>query len=67
MAAVRALRTESGDLGLIATLALIFLPFAIWLWASLRLPRGDLGWQERGRSVSPACNRAVIRTAAGLA
>ena len=35
MAAVRALRTESGDLGLIATLALIFLPFAIWLWASL--------------------------------
>ena len=45
-AAARALRTESASVGLIATLALIVLPFAIWLWASLRLPRGDLGWQE---------------------
>lgn len=44
MAAVRWLRSESAGLGLVTTLALIVVPFAIWLWASLRLPHRDLGW-----------------------
>ena len=44
MAGVRWLREESEGVGLVATLAVIFVPFAIWLVASRRLPHGDVGW-----------------------
>lgn len=46
MAAVRWLRTETDVLGLVATLALIVVPFALWLVASQRLPHRDVGWRE---------------------
>ena len=44
MAAVRWLREESEGVGLVATLAVIFVPFTIWLLVSRRLPHGDVGW-----------------------
>jgi uncharacterized BrkB/YihY/UPF0761 family membrane protein len=46
MGAVRWLRTETAVLGLIATLALIVVPFAIWLVASQRFPHRDVGWLD---------------------
>ena len=44
MAAVRWLREESPGTGLAATLAVIVVPFAIWLLVSKRLPHQDVGW-----------------------
>jgi uncharacterized BrkB/YihY/UPF0761 family membrane protein len=44
MGAVRWLRTDTAVLGLIATLALIVVPFTIWLVASRWLPPRDVGW-----------------------
>ena len=46
MTAVRWLRTESATLGFLATLALIVIPFAIWMWASVRLPPRGLNWLQ---------------------
>ena len=44
MAAVRWLRTERPEIGTVATLALLVVPFTIWLLASNRLPHRDVGW-----------------------
>ena len=46
MAAARWLRAEEATPGLIATLALIVIPFALWLAVSQRLPHRDVGWRE---------------------
>ena len=46
MAAVRWFRAEAATPGLIATLALIVVPFALWLAMSQRLPHRDVGWRE---------------------
>lgn len=39
-------RVEAPGLGLVATLALIVVPFGLWLVVSRRLPPGDLAWSE---------------------
>jgi uncharacterized BrkB/YihY/UPF0761 family membrane protein len=44
MAAVRSVRSESQAAGLAATLAVVLVPFAIWLLVSLRLPHHEVGW-----------------------
>jgi uncharacterized BrkB/YihY/UPF0761 family membrane protein len=44
MALVRWLREELPTVGLAATLALVIVPFTIWLLASRRLPHHDVGW-----------------------
>ena len=44
MAAARWLREESPGTGLAATLAVVVVPFAIWLLVSRRLPHQDVGW-----------------------
>ena len=44
MAAARWLREESPGTGLAATLAVVVVPFAIWLLVSKRLPHQDVGW-----------------------
>ena len=46
MAAVRWWRTESAGAGLVATLALIVIPLALWMWASLRLPPRGRTWLQ---------------------
>lgn len=46
MGAVRWLRTEAATPGFIATLGLIGVPFAIWMWASVRLPPRGLSWLQ---------------------
>jgi Ribonuclease BN-like family. len=46
MAAVRWLRTETDILGLTVTLALIVVPFLLWLLASQRLPHRAASWLE---------------------
>ena len=46
MAAVRGLRTEANTLGAVLTLALIAVPFTIWLLVSRRLPHRTDGWLE---------------------
>ena len=44
MAAVRWLRSELPAVGFAATLALVIVPFTIWLLASRQLPHHDVGW-----------------------
>ena len=44
MAAVRWLRDEFPSVGLATTLALVAVPFTIWLIASRHLPHPDVGW-----------------------
>jgi uncharacterized BrkB/YihY/UPF0761 family membrane protein len=44
IAAVRWLRAERPEIGAVATLALLVVPFTIWLLASNRLPHQDVGW-----------------------
>lgn len=46
MVAVRWLRTEAVTPGLLATLALVVVPLAIWMWASFRLPPRGLSWLQ---------------------
>ncbi len=46
MAVVRWLRTETDVLGLVSTLALIVVPFVMWIVASQRLPHRDVSWRE---------------------
>ena len=44
MSAARWVREESPTPGLIATFAVVVVPFAIWLMASRYLPHEDVGW-----------------------
>jgi uncharacterized BrkB/YihY/UPF0761 family membrane protein len=44
MSAARWVREESPTPGLIATFAVVVVPFAIWLVASRYLPHEDVGW-----------------------
>ena len=46
MAGVRWLRTQSTSVGVIATLALIVVPFALWFLISRWLPHKGSGWRE---------------------
>lgn len=46
MGAVRWLRTQSTSVGVIATLALIVVPFALWFLISRWLPHRGSGWRE---------------------
>jgi uncharacterized BrkB/YihY/UPF0761 family membrane protein len=44
MIAVRWLRSVEPVAGLVATFAVIVVPFTIWLFVSRALPHGDVGW-----------------------
>jgi membrane protein len=46
MSGARWLRAETATPGLIATLALIVVPFALWLSVARRLPHREVGWRE---------------------
>ena len=45
MAGARWLRAESPSVGLAATLALVVVPFVLWLAASRQLPHADVDWR----------------------